>query len=143
MAHTTMHKLKVVALLCSGIALAPPALAYDIDIFLGMSGGTGDAPNVMILIDNGPNWSRVSQGWPDPNNPGTTITQGQAELNAIVQVLGATAARAQSQGQPINVGLALLTPYNIGTSSGGGYIRFGARDITGLTIPVEGGWAAT
>ena len=126
----TMHRLKLTALLCSGIALAPPALADDIDIFLGMSGGTGDAPNVMILIDNGPNWSRVSQGWPDPNNPGATITQGQAELNAMIQVLGATAARAQSQGQPINVGLALLTPYNTGTSSGGGYIRFGARDMT-------------
>ncbi|HEX8782624.1 MAG TPA: hypothetical protein VF764_04585, partial [Steroidobacteraceae bacterium] len=126
----TMHKLKLVALLCSGIALAPPALADDIDIFLGMSGGTSDAPNVMILIDNGPNWSRVSQGWPDPNNPGATITQGQAELNAIIQVLGSAAAQAQSQGQPINVGLALLTPYNTGTSSGGGYIRFGARDMT-------------
>ena len=39
----TMHKLKVVALLCSGIALASPALADDIDIFLGQSGGSGDA----------------------------------------------------------------------------------------------------
>ena len=91
---------KLGTLLCIGSALAPPALADDIDIFLGMSGGTGDAPNVMILIDNGPNWSRVSQGWPDPNNPGATITQGLAELNAIIQVLGSAAAQAQSRGNP-------------------------------------------
>src|SRR5262252_9160751 len=112
-------------LLAMGAALAPQARADDIDIFLGASGGTGDAPNVMFLIDNGPNWSRQAQGWTDPAT-GAKITQGVAELNALQQVLTYLA----NQGQPINVGLAMLTPNSFGVSTGGGYIRFGARDMT-------------
>jgi hypothetical protein len=70
-----LRSVKLAAMLCIGCALAPPALADDIDIFTGASGGTGDAPNVMLLIDNSDNWSRSSQHWPD--NGGN---QGQAEL---------------------------------------------------------------
>ena len=73
----TLRTIKGAAMLCIGIALAPQALADDIDIFLGASGGTGDAPNVIFLIDNGPNWSRQSQSWTDPNT-GAAITQGVA-----------------------------------------------------------------
>ena len=54
----TVHSRKVAALLWIGSVLAAPALADDIDIFLGTSGGSGDAPNVIFLLDNGPNWSR-------------------------------------------------------------------------------------
>jgi type IV pilus assembly protein PilY1 len=117
--------LKLAAMLCIGCGFASAALADDIDIFLGASGGTGDAPNVMFLIDNGPNWSRQAQGWTDPST-GARITQGVSELNALQQVLTYLA----NQGQPINVGLAMLTPNNVGISTGGGYIRFGARDMT-------------
>jgi type IV pilus assembly protein PilY1 len=123
-----LRTIKAAAMLCIGIALAPQALADDIDIFLGASGGTGDAPNVMFLIDNGPNWARQSQGWTDPNT-GAKITQGVAELNALQQVL----AYLANQNQPINVGLAMLTPNNFGKSTGGGYVRFGARDMTVTT----------
>jgi type IV pilus assembly protein PilY1 len=120
-----VRTLKVVAMLCIGSALAAPALADDIDIFLGKSGGSGDAPNVIFLLDNGPNWSRQSQGWIDPST-GAKITQGVAELNALQQVLTYLA----NQNQSINVGLAMLTPFNAANSSGGGYIRFAARDMT-------------
>ena len=111
---------RLALLLCSGAFLAPQALADDIDIFLGSSGGTADAPNVMILIDNGSNWARQAQAW------GNGMNQGQAELNAISQALNALAG----QSMPINVGLALLTPNSGGNGTGGGYIRFGARDMT-------------
>jgi type IV pilus assembly protein PilY1 len=116
---------KLAAVLCLGYTFAPAASADDIDIFLGTSGGTGDAPNVMFLIDNGPNWSRQAQAWTDPTT-GAKITQGVAELQALQQVLTYLA----TQGHPINVGLAMLTPYNAVNSTGGGYIRFGARDMT-------------
>lgn len=107
------------------LAFGPRALADDIDIFLGQSGGTADAANVMFLIDNGPNWSRQAQGWTDPKT-GAKITQGVAELQALQQVLTYLA----NQNQPINVGFAMLTPNSAGGSTGGGYVRFGARDMT-------------
>jgi type IV pilus assembly protein PilY1 len=98
----------------------------DIDIFLGVSVNSTDAPNVIFLLDNGPNWSRAAQHWPD--NGGV---QGQAETTAISTVLNSITAAA-----PVNVGLAMMTSYS-GPSgsgntpgSGGGYMRFGVRDMT-------------
>ncbi len=102
-------------------------MADDIDIFVGTSGGKSDAPNIIFLIDNSPNWSRNSQKWPD--NGGV---QGQAELAAVSKVLDTLSSSTDTA----NVGLALLTDY-AGTSAGGatpgtggGYIRFGARDMS-------------
>jgi type IV pilus assembly protein PilY1 len=115
-----LRTFRLTLLLCSGAFLAPQALADDIDIFLGSSGGSADAPSVMILIDNSSNWARQAQAW------GGGMNQGQAELNAISQTLNALAG----QSMPIKVGLALLTPNSGGNGTGGGYIRFGARDMT-------------
>ncbi len=118
-----MNILRTTALaltLCIAATLAPRALADDIDIFLGTSGGGGDAPNVMILLDNSPNWSRAAQKWPD--NGGV---QGQAEIVAVQQVL----TYLTSNGQDINVGLAMLTPNSGGNGTGGGYVRFAARNM--------------
>ena len=102
----------------------PGSVGYgDIDIFLGNSGGVSSAANVMILIDNSSNWSRNSQGWTDVKT-GATINQGQAEVEAIQSVVQG------AEGQSINIGLAMLSPYSVnGTSTGGGYIRFGARSM--------------
>ena len=115
-----LRSVKLAAMLCIGCALAPPVLADDIDIFTGTSGGTGDAPNVMLLIDNSDNWSRASQHWPD--NGGN---QGQAELAAITQVL----TYLTQQNQNINVGVAMLTTNSGGIGPGGAYIRFGLRNM--------------
>lgn len=112
------------------LTTAPPrTIADDIDIFVGSSGTSADVPNVIFLIDNSPNWSRTAQKWPD--NGGV---QGAAELAAVSAVLGQI-----TSSQPVNVGLAMLTPYS-GTSAGGstpgaggGYIRFGVRDMTNGT----------
>lgn len=108
---------------CLGLILVPPQIgAEDIDIFVG-AGGAAQAPNVIFLLDNSPNWSRNSQHWPD--NGGT---QGQAELAAMSGVLNTITST-----DPVNVGLAMLTAYSgTGTSqgTGGGYIRFGARDMS-------------
>jgi type IV pilus assembly protein PilY1 len=121
---STSRTLGLALALCTALALASP-MAHaqqpqgDIDIFAGQSGGNADAPNVMILIDNSPNWSRASQMWPD------APTQGQAEVTAISQVL----TYLTNQGLDINVGLAMLSSNIGGTGSGGGYIRFGVRNM--------------
>lgn len=115
-----------VLMACLGLMIASTKVgADDIDIFVG-SGGSAQAPNVIFLVDNSPNWSRQAQKWPD--NGGT---QGVAELAAIRSVLNTI-----KPSDPINVGLAFLSEY-AGTSAGGatpgrggGYIRFGARDMT-------------
>jgi type IV pilus assembly protein PilY1 len=107
------------------VALAPAAFADDIDIFAGSSGGGGDAPNVMILIDNSDNWARQSQQWPD--NGGN---QGQAEIAAIIQVLkNLTTPPPGSPPPNVNVGLAMLTTNSGTIGTGGAYIRFGARNM--------------
>src|SRR6266853_1087282 len=123
----TLRTLRLALALLIGLSVASGAFADDIDIFLGLSGGSADASNVMFLIDNGPNWSRQSQGWTDPVT-GAKITQGVAELQALQQVLGYLGS--QNPPVAINVGLAMLTPNNAGGSTGGGYVRFGARDMT-------------
>jgi type IV pilus assembly protein PilY1 len=103
-------------------AAATPAVqtAGDIDIFLGTSGGTASAANVMFLIDNSANWSKASQHWPD------APTQGQAEVAAIRDVV---LPYLLAQGEDINVGLAMLSTNAGSSGSGGGYIRFGARNM--------------
>ena len=96
--------------------------ADDIDIFLGTSAGSADSPNIIFLIDNSPNWSRSAQHWPD--NGGN---QGQAELAAISAILNRI-----NPSRPANIGLAMLTSYSGSNpnATGGGYIRFGVRDMT-------------
>jgi type IV pilus assembly protein PilY1 len=115
----TVRSLKVAAMLCIGSLLTAPAFADDIDIFLGTSADSSDAPNVMFLIDNSPNWSKASQKWPD------APTQGQAEVQAIAQVL----QYLSSNNQNINVGLAMLSSNSGSSGTGGGYIRFGVRNM--------------
>jgi type IV pilus assembly protein PilY1 len=126
MTHLFKLTVSALALILSVFALSTGVRADDIDIFLGPSGGTSDAPNIIFLIDNSPNWSRASQHWPD--NGGN---QGQAELTAISSTLATI-----NSNSPANVGLAMLSSYS-GTGAtqgtGGGYIRFGVRDMTNAT----------
>jgi hypothetical protein len=107
----------------------------DTDIFMGNSSGNSDAPNVIILLDNSTNWSRQSQAW-GVNPDGSKQSQGQAELAALQKAL-----LGKINGKrPANVGLAMLTDYGgvasaspgatPSTNGGGGYIRFGVRDMT-------------
>lgn len=128
MKHLCKLTVPALTLILSAFVLPTGVRADDIDIFLGTSGGSSDSPNVIFLIDNSPNWSRAAQQWPD--NGGN---QGQAEIAAI----SSTLARINST-RPANVGLAMLTAYaGTGTNgatpgTGGGYIRFGVRDMTNL-----------
>lgn len=100
----------VIMALLAGVA----AQAEDIDIFTSGSGSAAVTPTVMILVDNSANWSRAAQQWPDGN------TQGEAEMAAMKVVLNAIT-------NPVNIGLAMYT--KIG-SNYGGYMRFGARDMS-------------
>src|SRR5438105_14963184 len=83
----TLRTLRLALALLIGLSVAPGASADDLDIFLGLSGGTAEAPHVMVLIDNGPNWSRQSHGWTDPNPPYDRTTQDVTELQPMPLVL--------------------------------------------------------
>jgi type IV pilus assembly protein PilY1 len=103
-------------LVAFAVAASGLSMAEDIDIFLTRSetiGATGK-PNVMLLVDNTSNWARQAQAWPD--NGGT---QGAAELAAFKRILNTDSAKG------LNVGLAGYTSLN----GGGGYIRYGIRDM--------------
>ncbi len=101
-------KLFVLSLYCGLAVLAPRAMAEDIDIFLGASGGSAAAPNVMILVDNSIDW--VSD---TPN--------GKSKFMAISAVLNSITT-------PMNVGLAMFTPPS--NPNSGTYIRFAPRDVS-------------
>jgi type IV pilus assembly protein PilY1 len=81
-----------------------PAMADDIDLFLGTSGGAATAPQVMIMLDN------------------STNDLFTAKLAAISTVLNNIVSTA-----PMNIGLALWSP---GSTPKGAYIRFAPRDMS-------------
>jgi type IV pilus assembly protein PilY1 len=115
----------IFATVVAGMLASPPrARADDIDIFIGNTTNTADAPNVVFLLDNSANWSKASQHWPDQP------TQGQAEVDAIIKL--ATKVYRDKQANvnvpAVNFGVAML---NSGSPTGG-YMRFAARDITNL-----------
>jgi Tfp pilus tip-associated adhesin PilY1 len=87
--------------------------ADDTELFTQPPGATAPAPTVTFLLDNTSNWSRASQAWPDAS------TAGGAELASIATI-------ASSVTKPINLGLAEFT-------SGGAYLRFGARPMYGTS----------
>jgi type IV pilus assembly protein PilY1 len=126
MNHLCKLTVSALALLLSTFVASTAVRADDIDLFLGTPAAAVNAPNIIFLIDNSTNWSRAAQHWPD--NGGI---QGAAELAAVSTVLNQINAST-----PANVGLAMLSNY-AGTSNngatpgtGGGYIRFGVRDMT-------------
>lgn len=87
--------------------VSSPAWTMDTDIFT--SNSTSGAPNVLIILDNTPNWSRQDEHFP-------VMTQGQAEANAIQSMLPALKGN-------INVGLMEFQTGGSITNDDGGYIR--------------------
>ena len=111
--------------LFGSLALMPfCAMAEDIDIFVGSSGGSASSSNVLIVLDNTSNWSANNQGWPGG------ITQGQAEVNALKQLIA-------TLDSSVNVGLMLLT-----TTAGfpGGMMVFGIKPMTAVNITTWQSW---
>lgn len=108
--------------LLGGLLLAGSAArADDIDIYAGTTSSNAGEPVVMFLLDNSPNWSKNDQKVTDLNN--NIVASGVAEAQAIQNVLGA-------QTSAIQAGLAMYTNSSAGGIGSGGYIRFGARDMT-------------
>jgi type IV pilus assembly protein PilY1 len=126
MNHLCKSTVSALTLILSAFVLPTVVRADDIDLFLGSQGGTINAPNIIFLIDNSTNWSRAAQHWPDSGG-----IQAAAELAAVSAVLNQITST-----KPANVGLAMLTTYSGTTANGatpgtgGGYIRFGVRDMT-------------
>jgi type IV pilus assembly protein PilY1 len=92
------------------------ACAEDIDLFTSASGGTGQEPNILIVLDNSANWSRADQQWPIGK-------QGESELRAIYNLLGDSAV-----GTNINLGLMMFSSSG-GGEPAGGYVRFHIRNM--------------
>jgi Tfp pilus tip-associated adhesin PilY1 len=90
----------------------------DTDLFTRNPNIPSQIPNVLIVLDNSPDWSRQSEGWPsvvdtDCNTAGITgNTQGDAQLCAIYKVVG----KLDNQ---VNVGLMMFNSQNKG-----GYVKF-------------------
>ena len=102
------------------LAMAPVAIAEDIDLFAsGLASGAAAAaiPNVIFVLDNTSNWSRESQKWPDG-------TQGQSEVEAILNTLGAL----RSQDKDLNVAILEFTTQGTANEDGG-YVRFDLQSM--------------
>jgi type IV pilus assembly protein PilY1 len=110
MGISAKFKVLVLVFWCSFAVTPLQAMADDIDIFLGTSGGDAAAPNVIFMLSNNANWSRNDRAW-------SAGSQGLAELSAISAVLDSLDSTT-----PMNVGLAMYTP-------NGGYIRFAPRNM--------------
>ncbi|HWI38307.1 MAG TPA: PilC/PilY family type IV pilus protein, partial [Burkholderiales bacterium] len=105
--------------LCAAVlfgATMRPALAEDIDLFVGTSTSASSNPNVLIVIDNSSNWSAANQGWAGG------IKQGQAELRAVYNLVNQVSDN-------INLGLMLMTDGTSGNADGG-YVRFHVSQMT-------------
>jgi type IV pilus assembly protein PilY1 len=121
--------------LACGAALAFsafPVLADDIDIYTNASAGGANEPVVMFLLDNTPNWSKNDQKITDLSNT-TFVASGVAETQAIIDSLNVITSA--SHKPPLAAGVAMFTDSGLNDAAGnsigsGGYIRFGARDIT-------------
>ncbi len=98
--------------------LAAPAIADDTELFTQPPGTPQPPPNVMMLLDNSANWSRNAQHWPD--GAGGEQPQGISEVHAIKTVVSGLTKKV-TLGVAMNAGAG---------STRGGYIRFGARDMT-------------
>src|SRR4030081_2885459 len=96
-------------LLSVGLTLASLSLkAEDIEIFVGSSGGSAAAPQVMILLDSTNDWS-------------SDLPNGTAKITALK-----TALDTITSANPVSVGLAMWS-YN---SPSGAYVRFAPRDMS-------------
>lgn len=97
------------------VLAAPAVHAEDIDLFVVRPDVAAAAPNLMIMMDNSANWSREAQKWPN-------VDQGVAELQALQNILAS----------PINANIGLAMYNKVGNENGG-YIRFGIRNMSGIS----------
>ena len=110
---------------------APPAFAEDIDLFTGVSGTSGPAPNILIILDNSANWNRNDQQWP-------VGKQGQSELQALHDLM----MQLKDNTKPFdpvtnpylvasaNIGLMMFTSAG---SPSGAYVRYAVRGMSNDT----------
>jgi type IV pilus assembly protein PilY1 len=115
------------------------ALAEDIDIFTGDSGGSSANPNVLIVLDNSSNWSANNQGWPTDANPPVPCgndcnKQGYYELKAIRTVLQRLQTNSNNANGDISVNLGLMMFNNSNATRDGGYIRSAIKPMTAANL---------
>ncbi len=107
-------KLKIFAfsLFVAVLAQSAPVSAEDIDLFVGRSTDTTEAPNVLLVLDNTGNWGPVSKF--------------DAQRAALVKVLKSVDA----DNLAVNVGLMMYTETSSDdTGPDGGYVRAAIRPL--------------
>ena len=112
-----MSKMLALGLSLAMVVVPVRVAAEDIDIFSGASGGTAANANVLIVLDNRAVWDDNSQHFPG-------MASGQAELQAIMTVVGGL-------GAGVNVGLMTFN-----RNEGGGYINAAIRPMDSTNKPV-------
>ena len=110
-----MKKLLTIALLAlSGLLRPAPALAEDIDLFVGNDASAGATPNVLIILDNTANWNNAFAN----------------EKAALVTLFNSLPTNPNGTGK-FNVGLMMFTETGGGnTNIDGGYVRAAVRQMT-------------
>ena len=94
--------------------------AEDIDLFLGIPGGTSSAPNVLFIIDNTANWSQT-------NDDGVPVYE--PELQALANLLAALPTGPNGEAL-VNVGFMMFTETGGDNSNvDGGYVRAAIRPM--------------
>lgn len=101
------------------LSVAPRA--EDIDLFLGIPGGSAAPPNVLFIIDNTANWSQS-------NDDGVPVYEPELEaLAAIIEALPV----ADNGTALVNVGMMMFTETGSPNSNtAGGYVRAAIRPMT-------------
>ncbi|HKK23236.1 MAG TPA: hypothetical protein VJ947_06075, partial [Pseudohaliea sp.] len=116
-----MNLLRKLGLFALGSIVTATAGAEDIDLFLGIPGGSSDAPNVLFIIDNTANWSQT-------NDDGVPVYE--PELQALANVIAALPTDENGNAL-VNVGFMMFTETGGGDSNtAGGYVRAAIRPMT-------------
>src|SRR6185295_6212438 len=104
--------LKWVGALAATFTMAAPAMAEDIDLFMGNNVASTAVPNVLLIVDNTANWN-------------TAFTNEMSALQSVFNGLPAN---------KFKVGMMMFTETGGGNSGNdGGYIRAAIRTMDAAT----------
>lgn len=105
----------LIALLLIAVSVSRPAMAEDIDLFLGGTPGTGDLPNLLIILDNAANFEAKAAACSyegDSSSPSLSGTAGGIEQCALHNVIRSLPVKADGSAI-INIGMMGYNATNI------------------------------
>ena len=105
----------LLALMLAAVSLPRAAMAEDIDLFLGGTPGTGDLPNLLIVLDNAANFEASAAACSyegDTSTPSLSGTAGGIEQCALHNVIRSLPVKADGSAI-MNIGLMAYNATNI------------------------------